>query len=61
MAAREAWHARVLSSLPGGPAAYPTRTPAELAAFKTQQQAAQVALIDPLAWPDNLSCPYGTH
>ena len=61
MAAREAWHARVLASLPGGPAAYPKRSPAELAAFKAQQQAAQVAIIDPLAWPANPSCPYGTH
>lgn len=61
MAAREAWHKRVLASLAGGPAAYPRRSEAELATFRAQQAASQVALIDPLVWPENLSCPYGTH
>lgn len=61
MAAREAWHARVLASVKGGAAAYPKRTAAERAAFKAQQAATQVSLIDPLAWPANPSCPYGTH
>ena len=53
--------ARVLASVKGGAAAYPKRTAAERAAFKAQQAATQVALIDPLAWPANPSCPYGTH
>lgn len=59
-AEREEWHARVAASLAGGPAAYPQRSPAELAAFKARQAAAQAAIIDPLAWPQNPSCPYGT-
>lgn len=60
MAEREAWNARVLASVARGPAAYPKRLPAELTAFKARQAAAQIALIDPLAWPENPSCPYGT-
>lgn len=59
-AARSAWHARVVRSLPGGPAAYPQRSVAELAAFLDLQAAVQVAIIDPLEWPNNPSCPFGS-
>jgi hypothetical protein len=56
MAEREAWHARVQGSLAGGPAAYPTRSAAEIERLR----AGQVAIIDPLEWPGNPSCPFGT-
>ncbi len=61
MAEREAWHARVRASLAGGHAAYPRRSDAERAAFRARQAAAQIAVIDPLLWPNNPSCPYGKH
>lgn len=55
-AARAAWGARVAASLPRGPSAYPQRTRAEARAL-----AAQVLIVDPLVWPQNPSCPWGTH
>lgn len=55
---RAAWHARVQASLPGGPAAYPRRATADAAAARAA--AARVAIIDPLVWPANTACPYGT-
>ena len=55
VAARAAWGARVEESLPRGAAAYPQRSRAE--ALALQQQ---VVVIDPLVWPGNPSCPWGT-
>ena len=55
-AARAAWSARVAASLPGGPAAYPQRSAAEL----SDVAAMTVQMIDPVPWPQNPSCPYGT-
>ena len=49
--ARMAWSVLVEESIPGGLRAYPT-TP--------QANVSQVSIIDPLVWPNNPSCPYGT-
>jgi hypothetical protein len=52
--ARAAWSARVAASLPGGPAAYPQRSAAEAL------DAMPIQMFDPVPWPQNPSCPYGT-
>jgi hypothetical protein len=60
-AARAAWRRRVAASLSGGPQAYPRHTQ------QPQQQEEdggalprQIVVIDPLEWPGNPSCPWGT-
>jgi hypothetical protein len=51
-AARRAWRERVRESLAGGPDAYPR---------DAARSATQVVIVDPLTWPNNPSCPYGTN
>ena len=57
-AARAVWKSRVTASLAHGAAAYPRRNASEAAAFAALSP---VQLFDPLPWPENLSCPYGTN
>jgi hypothetical protein len=53
---RAAWARRVDASLAGGAAAYPRRGDAEARALAAET----VQMFDPLPWPQNPSCPYGT-